>query len=519
MFVRSLQTRREWNGVMQLIDWQSFVAGMQLVVTWEMLLLSVLGVFIGVILGLIPGLSATVGIALMLPMSYTMDLLSVLVLMLGIYTGGLYGGGVSATLINTPGTAGAAFTAIEGYPLNRQGKGLRALLLGLISSFTGGLISIVLLLVSLDWISKVVLKFGSPELFMVAFFSLALIATLRTDGLGKTFLAGSAGIILGNIGVTTTGYAAGTFGQVYLLDGIPLVPALIGLFAFPEIFSLIGKKFIAPDVDIRKLMRQNLLREIGSAFRAVMMKPILVIPSALIGWFIGVVPAAGASVASALAYGEAKRSSKQPEKFGKGSEEGLIAAETANNATEGGSLVTLFCLGIPGSAATAMMLAALTLQGVNAGPRMLRDYRDMIYGIVGIEAIQMFLLLLIGMVVVYFCFRLVAVPANIIGPCLAVVCIVGAFAERFTLFDVYVMLIMGILGYLLKKFDYPVIAVVMGLFLGEMLNTELIRVAQIYAYDFTVFFKRPISLALIILTVLAVFRAIYKDRKLRKAGR
>ncbi|WP_102348426.1 tripartite tricarboxylate transporter permease [Bacillus sp. Marseille-P3661] len=496
-----------------MVDWPALFDGINMVSTWSILFLSILGVILGIVLGMIPGLSATIGIALMLPMSYHMDALSVMVLMLGIYTGGLYGGSITATLINTPGTPGSAFTALEGYPMNQQGKGLLALNVGLISSVLGGIIGIIMLFLFLELLSKVAYSLGSAELFMIAFFALAIIATISKESIGKTFFIGSVGIVLANIGVSPTGFTVGTYGQVYLLEGIPLIPALIALFAFPEVFSLIEKNYITSNTDIKQLLRKSFFKEFIAAFKIVIKHPFTVIRSALIGVFVGMIPAAGASVASLISYGEAKRASKEPELFGKGAKEGLIASESANNASEGGSLGTAICLGIPGSAATAMMLAALTLQGIMAGPKMIRDHKDFIYGIIAVEFVQMFLLLLIGLVIIFVSFRLVLIPAKIIAPCLVILCLIGAYANRFTLFDVWLVILLGIIGYFLKKFDYPIIALVLGLLLGDMLNTELIRVAQINAMDFTVFFKRPISLILFILTLLTVARSFYIDFK------
>jgi len=495
-----------------LVNWAAFFEGIKLILNVGLMTLSLLGVVLGVVLGMIPGLSATIGIALMLPMSYYMDPLSVMVLMLGIYTGGLYGGSISGILINTPGTPGAVCTTIEGYPLNKQGKGLLALFLALISSVTGGFIGIIFLLFFLQILGAVVLKMGPPEMFMIAFLALGLIATIRPESMGKTFLAGCTGIIIGNIGVSATGLSIGTLGQVYLLEGIPFVPALIALFAFPEIFYLIEKEYLT-DVNIKQVLQQNIFKELVKAIKTVAKYPVALVKSSIIGVFVGMMPATGASVASILAYGEARRTSQHPELFGEGAEDGIIAAEAANNASEGSSLLTALVLGIPGSAATAMMIAALALQGISAGPRMIIQYTNMIYGVIAMEFVQMLMLFLVGITVIYLCFRVVAIPTKIIAPCLVVLCLLGAYANRFTLFDVGLVIVIGLLGYFLRKLEYPIIALVIGLLLGRMLNNELIRVAQRYAMDFTIFFTRPISLLLLVLTLLSIARSLYIDYK------
>lgn len=496
-----------------IIDWQSLYDGFLLIVQPEYLLLAFIGVLFGTVLGMIPGLTGSIGMAILLPMTFFMEPLAVLCLLLGIYAGGLYGGSISAILINTPGTPGAVMTALDGYQLTKQGRPLFSLFLGMISSTMGGLTGVIILILSVNTFGRLVLKLGSAELFMIVFLALSIIATISPGSMAKTLFAGFVGIMLGTVGMSATGLVRGTMGSLYLIEGVPFIPALVGVFALSEALILAKSEFLI-DIETRQnVFKQSILKEMFAALKEVIKRPILFMKSTILGVFIGALPAAGGSAASVVAYGEAKRSSKTSETFGKGNVEGVIASESANNACEGGSMATTFILGIPGSAAGAVILSAFYLQGWVPGPRLFMDHKEVMYGVLNIMFLEQFMLMLSGFIVITIAYRVIKLPNSIIAPCLVMMSCVGAYAYRGSMFDVGIVVFFGILAFILRDLGYPVIALILGILLGGMVDEQLIRTGQRFAGDFLVFFQRPICLTLVILTALSLARSLYMDYK------
>jgi len=496
-----------------IIDWQNLSEGIMLALNLNYLFFAFLGVLFGTILGMIPGLTGSVGMALLLPLSFFMEPMLVLCIFLGTYAGGLYGGSISAILLNTPGTPGAVCTALDGYPLTKKGKSFYALCVAMFSSAIGGLIGILALIILVNTFGKLVLKLGSPEMFMIVFIALSIIATIRPESMAKTLFAGFTGIMLGTIGFSTSGMSRGAMGILYLLEGIPFIPTLVGVFAISEAVFMIEKESIISEDGKKEMANQNLIQELYNGLREIIKRPFLVIKSSLTGLAIGALPAAGGSAASVVAYGEAKRVSKHPETFGKGNVEGIIAAENANNACEGGSMLTTFLLGIPGSAAGAIVLSALYLQGWVPGPRLFLDHKEIMYGLLTIMFLQQFMLILSGLIVITLTYKIVKLPSAIISPILIVISCTGVYVYRGVMFDVGLALFFGLLAYFFRKFKYPVIALILGVLLGGMVDEYLIIMGQRFAGDFLIIFKRPISLIFAILTIFSLGRAMYKDYK------
>lgn len=497
-----------------MIDWQSLLEGISLLMNWFNFFLIILGLTFGVVLGAIPGLTGSLGIALMLPVTFTMEPLSALVFLIAIYTGGLFGGAITAVLINTPGSPAAVATTLDGYPMTRAGKAGKALGLAVGASATGGFIGGIVLLVIIQPLASFALKFGPTEMFIVAIFGLTIISTIQEGGFVKSIFAGLFGVLLGTIGMTDTGSMRGTFDSVYLIDGIPMIPALIGLFAVSELFFLADKQFVA-----KQDPGQSMTRELISGVKTVIKYPFNILRSSAIGVFVGALPAAGSTVASLLSYNEAKRFSKDKDKFGKGSEEGIIAAETANNASEGGALATMLVLGIPGSASTAMLLGAIIMQGWVPGPRLFIDQSAILYGVIFSMLVGLIFLILVGGLVSLGAGRVINIPTRILIPIIVVFALIGAFATRNMLFDAFLVFIFGIIGWYLRRNKYPVIAVVLGLILGPLADKELVKSVQMYGSDtLKMFFTRPVSLVLVIITVIGVllpfiYEQIKKNRK------
>lgn len=472
------------------------------------------GVTLGLVLGCLPGLTGSMGIALMLPFTYKMEPLTALVFLMSIYTGGLFGGAVTAVMINTPGSTANMVTMLDGYPMNRKGQGGRALGIALMSSVVGGLLGCFFLLLATKPLAMLSLKFGPSEMFMVAVFGLSCVGSLSKNTL-KSVYSGLFGILLGTIGMSTTGAIRGTHGIMYLMDGIPMIPALIGFLALPEIVKLVNETSIIDSAGINATG----FRAVISGFRDVFTRPVQTVLCSLLGIIIGVMPAAGASVAGMMGYNQSKQLCKRGELFGTGVPEGIIACETANNASEGGALATLFVLGIPGSASTAMMLGALVLQGWNPGPRLFIDHQDIIYMAFSSLFIQQFVMLLCGLVMCAYAAYMVKVPNKYLLPCILSFTLLGAFANRYAVFDIGLMLLFCVIGLLMKQADFPIMPLILGLLLGGMADSELLRIYQSFD-SFWEIFRRPIVLILLLLSLFSIFGPIVnKYRKNRNESR
>lgn len=502
-----------------MIDWQALGEGIQLFMEWQNFLLILVGLTIGVVLAAIPGFTGSLGIAVMIPLTFGMDPLPSLVFLLSIYTGGLYGGSITAILLNTPGSPAAVATSLDGYPMTKKGLAGRALGVAVGASTIGGFLGILVLLVIIQPLANLALKFGPTEMFMIAVFGLTIIAALKGASFTKTFYAGLLGILIGTIGMTSSGAIRGTYGQAYLLDGIPIIPALIGLFALSELFFLVDKSYVTKQQIKHQRNSVEVLKGIKQTFKY----PFNIIRSSAIGVFIGALPAAGSTIASLVSYNEARRASKKRESFGKGNEEGIVAAESANNASEGGALATMLVLGIPGSAAAAMLLGAIIMQGWTPGPRLFIDHSAVLYGVIFSELVQEVLLLFVGAAFAIIAGRIVRVPTHVLIPTIIVFALVGSFAVRNLMFDAVLVFLFGLLGWYLRRNEYPTIGVVLGLILGPIADKELLRSVQLYGdQTFFMFFQRPITLLLLIITIVGVITPIMlekrKNRSINKKG-
>lgn len=365
---------------------------------------------------------------------------------------------------------------------------------------------------ALEPIGRFTLQFHAPERFLIAIFGLSIIASIGGKSQLKTLLAGVFGILLGTVGMAPTGASRATYDWVYLLDGIPFVPALIGIFAIPELFRLVNKQFIyhkdkIPNPTLNKILRGAL---------SVIKRPFLLIKSAFIGVGVGTLPAAGATVATLISYNQALVTSKRPDDFGKGSKDGLIAAESANSSSEGGSVATMLALGIPGGMGTAVLIGAVITQGWVPGPNLIWNHLDVIYGVLWGQLFTALLLLPLGLVFAFYAAKIVLIPTKYLVPIISVTILAGVYALNYNIADVYIALSFGVLGWLMKKYNYPTIALILGLILSPMADAELIRVSQNFAGNYSVFFTRPISLTLVVLTIFFIILPNYRRFKQRK---
>ncbi len=468
------------------------------------ILFMIVGVGAGIVVGALPGLTATMAIALLVPFTFTMPAVHGLVLLGGIYCGAIYGGCFSAILINTPGTPSAIATTFDGYPLAKKGDAYRAIVTATISSVIGGLIGVAFLLFLSPPLSKASLKFGPPEFFWLTAFGLTIIATLASKSILKGLIGGAFGLLISSIGIAPIeGSVRFTLGIVSLQDGIGLIPALIGFFCIPEVLAMIGRRHqqysIIPYRKQRKVVLGVLLK--------LLKKPFLLIRSAVIGTIVGIIPGAGGNIASMVSYNEAVRASKYPDKYGRGIVEGVAAAETANNAEVSGSLIPLLTLGIPGAPPAAVLLGALLLHGMRPGPELFTYHGSVTYTFIVSLIFANLLMLPMGILSGKMISKIITnIPIAFLAPFVVFLSVIGSYAINNNMFDVYVMIFFGLVGYVGRKAGFDAGPIVLGIILGKICEQGLVQsilMGKAAGSLFEVFFTRPISLILIMLTIVS----------------
>lgn len=499
-----------------MFDAAPIMEGLLLLADWKVMAILILGVFFGIITGAIPGFSTPLAISIMLPLTYPMSPVLGIAFLTAIYAGGNFGSSISSILLNIPGSPQAIVTGFDGNPMTRKGRANEALGIAVASSATGNLIGAIFLILVMPLIVQVALMFGPPELFLVGVLGLTVIAALHASFM-KAVIAGAFGVLLGTVGMTSTGAIRGTHGYFELMDGIPVIPALIGLIGFSELFYMIQQRYIAGGGEHTNLQGSQRRLKLWQGFLSVFKHPLNVLKSSSIGVIIGALPGAGATVASVVSYNEAKRSSKHKDKFGHGSEEGLISAESANNASEGGALATMLSLGIPGGLATAVMVGAFMLQGIIPGPRLFIDNQGLVYGIMFSQIIASVFLMAAGLLVSFYAARVINIPTILLIPLIAVFSVAGTYAISLQMFDVKVMLVFAALGILMRKYDYPLIAVILGIILGPILDRQLMRTFQgAGQLSLDIFLSRPVSVILLIIIVFCtvpILLGIYRSMR------
>lgn len=487
------------------MDFSLLIDGFQEVLIPINLIIVFGGTLMGMLFGAMPGINASMGVALLLPLTYGMAPVTALTMLLGIYCGAIYGGSITAILINTPGTTAAACTTFDGHPLAAEGKAGKAIGMATIASFSGGIISIVILIILAPVLARVALKFGPPEYFALAVFGLSIITSLSSGTLVKGLIAGFFGLMLGTVGMDMmNGTPRYTFGQVALLDGFSFIPVLIGLFAVSQILINVEKLESLNMKDSKILGLLPTLKELKSVIPTILR-------SSFLGSFIGILPGAGATISSFICYNEAKRWSKTPEKFGKGSLEGVAAPEAGNNAATGGAMVPLLSLGIPGSETTAVLLGAFMIQGISPGPLLFRDNIGVAYGIFAGLILANIAFLIIGLFGVKGFVKVLQIPTRILMPLILTLAFVGSYSVKNNLINVGIMLGFGLVGYFMKKLKFPITPVVLALILGPMAESNLRRALIMSEGQWSIFVQRPISLVLLIITVLSLLYPIIRD--------
>ena len=476
-----------------------FLAGLTTLTDPTLVFLLLCATLGGVVIGALPGLNATTGAALLLPFTLTMDPVPAIALLTAIYCSATFAGAITAILINTPGTSASATTCLDGYPMAQRGEAGRALGLAVVSSTVGGVFSVLVLMACAPILARAAYNFAPPEYFALTLFGLSMLISVGGGSAIKNLISGSFGILLATVGTDLlTSVKRFTFESPHLYDGIGFVPVMIGVFGISELIaqaSRLNEKRERVIMDAIKLPSKEDYRRVWKT----------ILRSSGIGTFIGVLPAEGATVASMIGYNEAKRWSKKPEEFGKGSPEGIAGSEAANNSATGGAMVPTLALGIPGSPTAAVILAGLLVHGLRPGPTMFTDQAEFAYAIFWSMLFVNLLFLLVGLYGARAFARVTLIPVTVLWPCVFVFSIVGAYALDQSMFDVWIAIAAGILGYFMRMYGFSVVPLAIGLILGGMLEQRLGQSMVMLDEKWWLMLSRPISLFFFILTALALF--------------
>ena len=481
----------------------------------QSLLVLLAGTVAGLVIGALPGLSSTMGVALTIPLTFGMDPKMGLMLLGAVYCSSVYGGSLTAILLRTPGTDASIATTFDGFPMTQQGLAGKAIGMSTTASLVGGLLSATALLFIAPFLADLALKFGPSEYFLIGLFGLSVIVSVSSESYLKGLVAGAFGLLVATTGMDNfTGYPRFIFNNDSLLDGIPILPALIGLFSLSQAIKISvsnQKTIVLNPGDLT--ISDRILPETNDMKRT--WKTIL--RSSLIGIVIGIMPGAGTSIASFLSYNEAKRASKDPSSFGKGNIEGVAASEAANNAVTGGSLIPALTLGIPGNAVTAVFIGGLTIQGLIPGPNLFIKYGEITYTLLISLFLANIMFWAIGIAFARQFVKIVKTPTKILAPIICVLSIIGSFAIRNNFFDVWLLFGFGILGYFMERFKISPAPIVLALVLGPMVESELRRTLILFHGSLLPVLYRPISLCILALIVISVIFPLVREFRQSRA--
>ena len=477
---------------------------------WHVLLMIFIGVTGGITIGAMPGLTATMGVALLVPFTFGRPPVESLGMLLGIYCGGMYGGSISAILIRTPGTPAAAATVLEGYPMGQRGEAGRALAMALFASFCGGMVGALIMTFLSPYVAGLALEFSYVEYFALALFGLSVIISISGTSIIKGVMAGLFGLLLSTIGMDPiSGYPRFIYGQMDLMEGPAFIPTLIGLFAVAELFSNIEKMGVTEKVKAKIGQYLPSWADIKTSMPNI-------IKSSLIGTTVGAIPGAGGDIAAFVSYAEAKRSSKHPEKFGTGLVEGVAATESANNSCSGGAMIPLLSLGVPGDSVTAVLLGAFIVQGLQPGPLLYKEHMDIVYNVFAAMLVANVAMLIVGAVGVRFFARIIGIRKEILIPIIFILSLCGSYAMRQNVFDVYLTIGFGVIGYIMQRYHYPLSPILLALILGPMAEANLRRSMVVSGGDWHILFSRPIAVGLMMLGVAFMIASVYNHKRIER---
>ena len=487
--------------------------GLSIALSWPTLAWLIVGVLLGIVIGAVPGIGPNLGMAVVLPLTLPLGGTNGIILLVGIYSGSMYGGSVAAILMNVPGTAAAAATTFDGYPLSRQGKAMLALSASAFSSAMAGFMTVVVLIVISPVLITVVLLFGSPEYFLVAVLGLSMITIVAQGSLVKGLVAGAFGLLVSTIGVAEMSpevrYA---FGVIELYDGIEFVAAILGIFAVAEMLKLAAE---------RGSIARSSIDASGSPLegvRASASRWLLLVKSSFIGMFIGSIPGSGAAVSNFVAYSEAVRSSKNPDGFGNGELGGVIAAESSNNGTVGGSLIPALSFGIPGSGATAVLLGGLLMHGLNPGPDLFTTELSFTYAVFIALFLGNVVILLVGLSLITRMEYLTRIDTQILIPIVFVLAVSGAYMLRSNWVDVFTVAVFGVVGYFMFAHDFSIVAFILGIVLGSIAEENFLRSLDLSDGSLLIFLGSWPSRLLVLLTILVLLVPFLKASRDRSSA-
>ena len=468
-------------------------------------LFMIFGVVSGITIGALPGLTSTMAMAVLLPVTFGMPADMSFALLLSVYCGAIYGGSITAILINTPGTPAAAATTFDGYPLAMKGQAGKALATSTLSSSIGGIISVLLLSTLSPILARFALRFAAPEFFALAVFGLSIIASISNKNIIKGLLAGFFGLILASVGLDPiSAIPRFTFGRTELLSGVAFIPLMVGLFALPQCFMEIENIF----------KKSSILKDIQSeliSFKELLTILPTIIKSSLMGGFIGSVPGAGGDIASFAAYNEAKRNSKKNENFGEGELKGIAAPEAANNASTGGAMIPLLSLAVPGDSNTAVLLGGLIIMGLQPGPLLFTQQTELVNSIFAIMLLANITMCIVGLIGIRFFIKALSVPKQIIVPVILTLSVVGSYSMNNSMFDVFITILFGVVGYLMIKADVIVSPIVLAVILGPMAETNYRRSLIMFDGDYSFLYTRPITIIFLLLAIFTILSSLLRQ--------
>jgi putative tricarboxylic transport membrane protein len=493
---------------MNILD--NLLLGFQVALVPMNLLFCLVGVVIGTLVGVLPGIGPVGAMALLLPATFSVPLSSSLIMLAGIYYGAMYGGSTTSILVNIPGEAASVVTCIDGYQMARHGKAGPALGISAIGSFIGGTVSIIGLMFVAVPLARIALRFGPPEYFSLMCAGLILLTYLTQGSIVKSLMMALVGILLGCVGLDmVVGSSRFTFDINELTDGVGVIPVVMGLFGVAEVFSNL-------ETVIQRDILQTKIKNIWPSLKDYALSKWAIARGSIIGFLFGILPGGGAVISSFLSYAIEKKLSKTPERFGKGAIEGVAGPETANNAAAGGSLIPLLTLGIPPNVVMAMLFSAMIIHGVQPGPLIMKNSPDVFWGLVASMYIGNILLVLLNLPLIWFWVKLLKIPYPILMPLILLFCLIGAYSLNNSTFDVGVMIFFGGAGYLMRKFRYECAPLVLAFIMGPILEQNLRQSLLMSNGSFTIFITRPISAVTLFIAFLLLLSNILPFMKKKR---
>lgn len=488
-----------------------FMVGLAAFSSWQVLLGLFAGVVIGYIVGALPGLSAGVGMALLIPFSFGLDPIVSVVMLVTLYMASEYSGAIPAILVNTPGEPSSAITALDGYPMRQNGEAGQALTLSILGSAGGSVLSTILLIFTVSWMTKFALAFGPAEYFAITVLGLSLISTLSGDSLTRGIIALLFGLLLTTVGTDPVDGIPRFAVVEGFLSGVPFVSALIGLFALSEVLRMLE----TTDEPVTPLRH---IPSVSGQFSLIRPHTWNMVRSTLVGYVVGVIPGAGASIASLIAYSIQRSVSKSPETFGKGNPEGVVAAETANNSCMPGALAPMLALGIPGKASTAVLIGALAIHGVQPGPLIFERHPEVPYSIYIALLVGMPFMVVLGLYGTRLWVQLTQISPGVITAIVAATCLLGTFSESKDIFSIWVAVGFGVVGYILQKIRIEPAPIVLALVLGYLMESNFRRAMVMSGDEISIFYMHPISMICLVISVVVFFLPLVPSFRRRKIG-